>query len=469
MNRALPLLAVLGLAACTVGPDYQLPDEAAINAPRAQGSFQSATGEAVSQAPVPDGWWRLYDDPRLNALEEQALAANTDLRVAAANLARAAAVQREVEGHQEVVGSADFAAERAQLAGESYLVPAQLPSQYLADGGVQIGYQLDLFGRLRRATEAAKADTESVTAAVDLARISVAAEVARAYVEACAAGYELAIAQRQVDLQERSYGVIAKLATAGRDSKLDLTRSAAQLEQARASLPALRGRRQVALYRLAALTGKPPADFPRELESCSELPRIHRPIPVGDGAALLKRRPDIRSAERSVAAATARIGVATAALYPDITLGASAGVDGLLADVGKPAAQYWSLGGLISWTFPLESEHARVDEADAASKAALAHFDGVVLNALRETESSLVVYQRDLERSASLRAARDRAAESSEEADSLYKAGRAPYLTGLSAQQTLTQSEQTVAAAEVQVSLDQVTLFLALGGGWPQK
>jgi NodT family efflux transporter outer membrane factor (OMF) lipoprotein len=469
MKRALPLLSLLVLAACTkVGPDYHLPDEAAINAPHAQGSFTAMTSKAVELAPVPEGWWKLYDDPRLNALEEKALAANTDLRIAAANLARSQAVQSEIEGHQDIQGGASFAVDRAQLSGESFLVPAQLPSQWLGDGAIKIGYQLDLFGRLKRAAEAADADTQAVAAAQELARISVAGEVARAYVEACSAGYEMAVAQRQVDLQGRSNDIIRRLSDAGRGSKIDVTRGEAQLEQARSALPGLRARHQIALYRLATLTGKPPADYPKELENCTELPRIHRPIPVGDGAALLKRRPDIRQAERSLAAATARIGVATAALYPDITLGGQLGATGLITDLGKPAAQEWGFGPLISWTFPLQSEQARVDEADEAAKAALARFDGVVLNALRETESSLAVYQHDLERNAILHAARDKAAEASGEADSLYKGGRTPYLTGLLAQQTLTTSEQSLAASDSQVSLDQVTLFLALGGGWPQ-
>jgi NodT family efflux transporter outer membrane factor (OMF) lipoprotein len=468
MRKALPLLALLGLAACTVGPDYRLPDEAAINAPHAQGGFQAASSDAVSAAPVPDGWWRLYDDPRLDALEREALAANTDLRVAAANLARVQAAQREVEGHQEIQGSASFGAERAQLSGESFLVPEQLPSQWLGDGAIKIGYQLDLFGRLRRASEAARADTEAVVAAQELARITVAAEVARAYVDTCSAGHELSVAERQVELQSRANDITSRLTEAGRGSKIDVTRGEAQLEQVKAALPALRGRRQVALYRLAALTGKPPADFPRELENCTALPRIRRPIPVGDGAALLRRRPDIRQAERGLAAATARIGVATAALYPDITLGGQVGATGLLTDLGSPAAQEWAFGPLISWTFPLASEQARVEEADAAAKAALARFDGVVLNALKETESSLALYQRDLERNATLHAARDKAAEASAEADALFQAGRTPYLTGLLAQQTLTTSEQALAASDSQVSLDQVTLFLALGGGWPQ-
>ncbi len=469
MKTALSLLGVLGLTACTMGPDYHLPDEAAVNAPHAQGNFHAATSDAVANAPVPDGWWRLYDDPRLNALEEQALAANTDLRVAAANLARAQAIQAEIEGHQSIQGGADFSAVRSQLSGQSYLVPEQLPSQWLGDGEVKIGYQLDLFGRLKRASEAAAADTEAVAAAQELARITVAAEVARAYVDTCSAGYELSVAQRQVELQGRANDITQRLTDAGRGSKIDVTRGEAQLEQTRSALPSLRGRRQVALYRLAALTGKPPSDFPKDLETCTDLPRIRRPIPVGDGAALLRRRPDIRQAERGLASATARIGVATAALYPDITLGGAAGSSGILTQLGMPSAEEWAWGPMISWTFPLESEQARVDEADAAAKGALARFDGVVLNALRETESSLAVYQRDLERNAILHAARDKAKEASEEADSLYKGGRTPYLTGLLAQQTLTTSEQALAASDSQVSLDQVTLFLALGGGWPQQ
>ena len=469
MKRLVPLAAALGLSACTLGPDYRLPDEATINTPHAQGGFNAATSEAVSNAAVPDGWWKLYDDPRLNALEQEALVTNTDLRVAAANLARAEATFREVDGRREIVGDASFAAVRTQQSGESYLVPGQLPSAWLGNGSVNIGYQLDLFGRLKRASEAAQADAEAVAAAQDLARITVAAEVTRAYVDACSAGYELSVAQRQVELQQRSNEVTSRLTNAGRDSKIDVTRGEAQLEQVKSSLPGLRGRRQVALYQLAVLTGKPPADFPKDLENCAALPRIRRPIPVGDGAALLRRRPDIRQAERGLAAATARIGVATAALYPDISLGASAGAIGNITDLGMPAAQTWSVGSLISWTFPLESEQARVEEADAGAKAALARFDGVVLNALRETESSLAVYQRDLERNAILRAARDKAAEASGEADALYQGGRTPYLSALLAQQTLTSSEQTLAASDSQVSLDQVTLFLALGGGWPQE
>jgi multidrug efflux system outer membrane protein len=463
MRRLASLLALAWLAACTeVGPDYRPPEPVA----GSRGGFLSADPKQVATTPVPAGWWRLYDDPILNQLQELALAANADLRTAAANLARATAMQKEVEGAQEIKAGADFAAARAQLSGESYLLPVQLPSQYLGDGGVHVAYQLDLFGRLKRAAEAASADREVAQAGLELARVSIAAEVARAYAEACAAAHELETAQRVRDLQDRTLAVVAQLAARGKDSSIEITRAKGQLAQADAALPQFRARQRVALHRLAVLTGRPPADYPRAVEQCRQPPRLQRVIPVGDGAQLLQRRPDVRQAERVVAAATARVGVATAALYPDIRLGLSAGATGLLTDLGQPAAQYWGFGPLIAWSLPDASAFARIEGADAAAKAALAHFDQVVLTALRETESSLALYAHDLDRNGSLRSARDRAAEAADEAEQLYRAGRDPYLTGLSAQAALAQAEQVLALSEDQLSADQITLFLALGGGW---
>lgn len=469
MKRALLALVLLGLAGCEVGPDYKLPDEAKVNAPAAQGGFISADARLTVSAPVPDGWWRLYDDAVLNRLEEEALKANDDLRLAAANLARARALQREVEGAQDPHFGAFFGAQRGQLSGESYLLPVPLPAQYLADAGIQVSYQLDLFGRLERAAEAASADTEATEAGVDLARITVAAEVARAYSEGCAAGHEWATAKQQVELQLRARSIAGQLASAGRESVIEVTRTDIQVDQIRATLPVFEAHQRAAWFRLAILTGHPPAEYPREVEACAAPPRLHRPIPIGDGAGLLKRRPDIRAAERTLAAATAKIGVATAALYPEITLGASVGSTGLLTDIGQPAANHWGIGPLISWTVPGESEHARLAAANAQADAALAHFDTVVLNALRETETSLTVYAHDLDRNDVLRSARDHASEAVQQEDQLYKAGRSPFLNGINARAMLAATETALAASDDQIAADQINLFLALGGGWPQQ
>jgi multidrug efflux system outer membrane protein len=459
--------SLLALTACAaVGPNYKLPEEAKINAPTAQGAFIGAASKAVSQDPVPAGWWKLYDDPVLNGLVGEALKANTDLRVAAANLARARAVAGEADDAGGFTVGASAAALHSRESGEQYLLSEQLPVENLADVGVKVSYQVDLVGRIRRAAEAAHADAEASQAALDLARVSVAADVARAYVDACANGHELAVAQHTVDLQSRSLDVTRKLVQAGRGTAVDITRAQAQLDLSRASLPTFQSRRRAALYRLATLTGKPPAEFPKAVEACVRPPTLTQAIPVGDGAALLKRRPDVRQAERTLAGATARIGVATAALYPNVTLGFGAGSTGLLADIGQAPANRWGLSSLITWTLPGDGERARVRQAEAGADAALARFDGVVLTALRETETSLDAYAHDLRRQAALKAARDQAVLAEDQAQRLYRAGRSPYLAGLDAQRTLAGAEAALAASDSQVATDQVNLFLALGGGW---
>ena len=459
--------SLLVLSACaTVGPNYKVPDAAKVNAASAQGPFLESKTPAVSQAPVPEGWWKLYDNPVLNGLVQEALTANTDLRVAAANLARAHAVSAEADDAGGFTTSASAAAIHSQESGEQYLLTEKLPVENLADVGIKVSYQVDLVGRIKRAAEAAHADADASQAALDLARVSVAADVARAYVEACSSGHELAVAQHSVDLQGRSLDVTNRLIAAGRGTSLDATRARALLDQSRAALPTFAAHRRAALYRLATLTGKPPAEFPKEVEPCVPPPQLSQPLPVGDGAALLKRRPDVRQAERGLAGATARIGVATAALYPNVSFGLGAGSTGLLADIGQPAANRWGLSSLISWTLPGEGEHARIRATEAGADAALARFDGTVLNALRETETSLTVYAHELDRNAALKLARDEAATAEAQAQRLYRAGKSPYLTGLDAQRTLATTEAALAASDAAVAADQVNLFLALGGGW---
>lgn len=468
-TAALALALALALAGCTtVGPNYKVPDAAAVREPAGQGGFLGAAAAPVTAEAPPPGWWRLYQDPTLNALVEEALAANTDLRVAAANLTRAQAVVAEARALRDPTVSVSGGAQRALESAETFLRTEPLPVENLADVGVSVSYQVDLVGKLRRASEAAQADAEASQAALDLARVSVAAEVASAYVDACAANEELAAAEHSVALQARSLEVTQRLTAAGRGQALDVARARAQLSQIRATAPAFEGKRQAALFRLAALTGHPPAESPKPMADCAVPPTLTKPIPVGDGAALLRRRPDVREAERALHGATARIGVATAALYPTVTLGLSAGSTGLLAHIGDDAANRWSLGGLISWTLPAGGERARIRQANAAADAALARFDGVVLNALRETETSLAVYAQDLRRNAELRAARNEAATAQAQAQRLYTAGREPYLTGLDATRTLAAAEEALAASNGQVAADQVKLFLALGGGWEE-
>ncbi|MGA0586071.1 efflux transporter outer membrane subunit [Dyella sp. KRB-257] len=468
--RVASLGLLAALAACTtVGPDYQLPKKSAFAAVQRSAPALDARGSravAPAHAAVEGRWWALYDDPRLDALVEQALQANTELKVAAARLHQAQARYAQARAAGGWEENVQMSAARGRVSAESLLLTKPLPVFNFADGSLAVSYQFDLYGKIRRGVEAARADAEAVQAAGDLARISVAAAVVGAYVEICHSNHELAVARRSLELQQRSRDVAARMQAAGRGTPTAVERAAAQVATLQAALPPLEARRQAAGYELAALLGRTPDRVPADVMQCAQPPELKQAIPVGDGAALLRRRPDVRRAERELAAATAGIGIATAELYPDVRLGASVGANGLLEDFGKPATREWSIGPLISWSIPGRGAHARIALAKAGAEVALAEFDHVVLEALRETQTILDGYAQDLRREAALRQARDRARTAAADLHRLYRGGREPYLSSLDAERTLATAEASLAGTEAQVSQDQIRLFLALGGGW---
>jgi len=467
-----PVALALALAGCAaVGPDYRLPDQAAARRPAAAAAFQQAADATLfAQAEPPGQWWRLYQDPRLDALVEQALAANADLRQAQASLERARAVVDEARAQGQPGVDVHASPAFGHSSGVQLLQPDARPQdQWSYSAGVGVSYQLDLFGQIRRAIEAAGDDAQAAQAAYDAARTTVAAETARAYADLCSAGMQLDSARQSVQVQRESVQAVQRLQAAGRGTALDVSRARSQLEQLQADLPPFEARQRTALYRLAALTGHAPGELPQDLLACAQPPRLAQAIPVGDGAALLRRRPDIRQAERALAGATARIGVATADLYPKVTLGLSGASGGPASRFGDRGTFSWSAGPLISWTLPnTGAAQARIAQAEAATRGALAKFDATVLNALRETESALVTYARQLDRDASLRAAREQSALAAQQARQLFRAGKTDYLTVLDAERTLAGAQSALAASQAALSGDQIALFLALGGGWQQ-
>src|SRR5215472_8677061 len=293
--------AVASLNGCMVGPSYRVPDNALVNAPEAKGAFIEARDPALSDTPLPPNWWRLYDDPKLDGLIAEALSSNIDLRKASANLERSQASLREVQALRQSSVVVQAGVEYAQVAGEQYLQRITPPRNTYYDTELTVGYDLDLFGGIRRGIEAARADDEAVEAARELVRVNVAAETARAYADACGAGLQLVAANRSLLLQQQSLDLTDQLRRGGRATDLDMSRSRQLLDQLSAAIPTLTGARRNALYRLATLTGRLPAQFDDGLERCETPPRLLQPLPIGDGAALLKRRPDIREAERQLA------------------------------------------------------------------------------------------------------------------------------------------------------------------------
>jgi len=298
---------------------------------------------------------------------------------------------------------------------------------------ISASYQFDLWGTFKRGTEAAKANADAVQAAADTARITLVVDVVKAYTQVCSANEELHIARESLDLQEQSVTLNQRLRDAGRGDETQVTRSQTQFKSLRAELPRFKAERETGMYTLAAL---------------------------------LKRRPDVRQAERQLAAATAYIGVATGALYPDISIGAQVGTIGILENLGEPATNRWGFGPQISWSIPTNGTRARIRMAEASTQAALANFDGVVLNAIRETQTRLAQYSALLDRRDALAEAEKSAKEAADQTHRYYQAGRESFLADLQATRTYTDMRAQLAAANSQVAMGQIGVFLALGGGW---
>lgn len=468
--KCLTLTVLLAaLAACNaVGPDYHLPGQSVYS--KVQKQPVALHGEAsqvdVNADALEGDWWRLYKAPYLNSLIEEALKESSELRVAEARLRQAWAAYEEAAGAGDLDWNMNASVSRSRASGESMGQNKRLPPVNLAEADLGVSYALDLFGQIRRGIEQAGANTEAAQAARDLARINVAAGVAGAYLGICNSNHQLAVARHSLKLQQDSREVSFRLHNAGRGTITDVTRANAQVAALKAAIPPLQAERKAAAYQLAALLDLTPDKVPQRALDCDRVPDLERPIPVGDGAALLRRRPDVRQAERQLAAATAGIGVAVADLYPKVGFSASIGSSGLRDDFGEAPTQTFSIGPLLSWNLPSRANRARVKLARAGADESLAQFDQVVLNALRETQTQLDQYGEDLKRERSLRDARDRAASAAEDERRLYKDGRVPYLDSLDAERDLASQESSLAVAQRQLSQDQINLFLALGGGW---
>ena len=464
---AVTLAAMLAVGGCAVGPDFKSPTPVT----GADAPLVSTTPTAETVAEPPDDWWQLYHDETLDGLLQEAFTANTDIRVAAANLTSSRAVLSAVKSQRFPQTQADVGAiyGRDATTDEILELTGRDPeSLWLYEGVLQVAYEVDLLGRVRRSVEAARADTAAVIATRDAVKIAVAAETARAYAQVCALGEELNVAHHSLDVVSREAEITNNRREAGAGSQFDVVRAQGLVAQVRASIPPLEGQRRAAFFELAAVLGRPPSKAPAEVESCVLPPHLNDLIPVGDGASLLKRRPDVRQAERRLAGATARIGIATADLYPKIEL------KGLIGGVSTEPDQFvtnkgitWGLGPAISWTFPNQAgPRARVRQAKAAAIAALANFDAVVLQALKETEQALALYRAELDHRQALSEAQNRAQQAFDIAHGQFIAGAVSDLDLLTSEQQLITTDAAVAGSDAALVQDQIAVFKALGGGW---
>ncbi|PZQ87158.1 MAG: transporter [Leifsonia xyli] len=449
-QRLTPALALLASACMSV------PKPPPTSAPAsATGGF--AQLPVASIAPVPDDWWRLYDDHALDGLVRAALAANADLRVAYANLDGARAALRQAQ-----------AARLPQTTIESSLGIDDPSSQPSASGNVPTtdydvaataSWDVDLFGRLRSAATAARADVEAQAAVVDGLRVAVVADTVLAYVDLCGATRAVAVAREVAAVQDRTVGLVREQFRAGEVSPLEVSQVATIAATTRAAIAPFEAQRANALFRLATLQGRPPAEARAYTFACTTAPRLRTAAPVGDGTALLLRRPDIREAERRLAAAAARIGVARADLYPRVNLGGALGLlSGSLKAVASP---------LVSWAFPNQAPaRARLEQARATERAALAGWDVAVLRSLREVETALAAYDAETRRNRDLGIATREAQAYARRAGARVRLGDAPGLLQVDAQRAIAAATLQQVQSDLLVSQNEVALFRALGGGW---
>lgn len=348
MRSVFALCMALLMTGCVAGPDYRVPDEAIANRPGVTQALLGGRNNGVVTTPLPPHWWRLYKDARLDAFVAEALTANTDLRTAEANLGRVDALIREAEAARTVTTDLSGQTTGSRIGGPTRFLPA--PFSYAL--GMNVSYPLDLAGGIRRAIEEAHDQSEAAQAARDQVRVIVAATVTRNYARVCADGVALAAARHVVAVQRATLDVALRMANEGRGTRFDTERARTATFASEAAIPDILADQKTALFALAAVMGRIPSDYPRDLEACTTIPSLALPLPVGDGAALLRRRPDIRKAERLFAAATAGIGVAEADLYPQVSLGGSVGSTTSITHALTLSSFGLSVGPLVSWSFP---------------------------------------------------------------------------------------------------------------------
>jgi NodT family efflux transporter outer membrane factor (OMF) lipoprotein len=464
MKRKL-LLVFVAAGCASVGPDHRPPR---VDAPAAFASFDEARLDA--DAEVDSRWWRSLGDATLSGLVERALVANPDARIAAARVVEARALVDVAAADRLPQFEFGTSVERVRSSENGVLASTSSPSLLndLFHAGFQASWDADLFGRVRRGIEAAQADLGAVIADRDAVLVALSGEVGRAYVDLLGARRELEALAADESSAADTVALTRSRSRGGLATELDVTRAEAELATIRSQIPERRATESRALHRLAVLVGQQPGSLDAELATARTLPVPAPRIAVGIPAALLARRPDVRRAERSLAAETARIGVATADLYPDVSLSAAFGLDSTSGgDLFEKASRAWSIGPSLRWPiFTGGRTAARIAGQDARAHAAAAQFDRTVLAALAEVEDAMTAYLRawDFREAVRVEVEADRRAVVL--ARDVQRAGAGTFLDVLDVERRVHEAEVRLAQSDAAVAGDVVALHSALAGGW---
>jgi outer membrane protein, multidrug efflux system len=462
-NQVLAMVSAVLLAACAVGPDYHRPQVATPD------QFVGVDATQVSTQDVEREFWKQFNDEQLNELIERALAANHDIRIAASRLreARALRGQSRLDLAPTVTASSGYTKTRAS---DRQLGPLQNVDreQDFYDSGFDAFWELDFFGRVRRGVEASTAEMQSAEASVYATQVSVTAEVARNYFELRGAQQQLAVARRNADNQGETVRITTARQDAGRGTQLDSSRAQAQLSATLATIPDLESAVTRSMLRLGVLTGQQPEAVLPQLSAVRPLPTLPVAHDIGTPELLLRRRPDIRVAERNLAASTAQIGIAVGDLFPRITFLGRWGFDAVnSSDLGNAGTESFSFGPSISWAaFDLGRVRQKIQQREAAADGALARYEQTVLQALEETDASLTAYSKAIVKQQHLQASASASQEAAKLARARYENGVADFLQVLDAERTVLAAEDQLARSETQTATALLATYKALGGGF---
>ncbi len=455
------LLALLLLAGCAVGPDYTPPELATPVAELPQ-PLDAATTLTLEETAA---WWNAFEDPLLTRLVHQSLSSNRTLRAAAAAVreSRARLTIARAPLFPQVDAGGNITRWRNSDNGTTG--PGHGDS-YRA--GFDAAWEVDLFGRNRRASEAATATLEADYANLENTWVTLAAETALTYVQLQTTRRQLDVAATNLLVQTQTLDLISSRNASGISNGLATEQARYILEQTRATIPRLLADEESLLNSLAVLTGAMPGELPDDLTAVRPIPEIPPRLLVGIPSDLLRRRPDIRRAERLLAAQTARIGQATADLYPSLTLFGSVGLESLNSgDFFNWSSRFWSILPQVSWPiFHGGSIRANINVQTALQEQALAYYEQTVLDAVAELRTALAAYGREYARRDALLSGQESAQQALNLAQDQFLHGLSDFNSVLDAQRALLTFGETIAASDGLITQNLIRVYKALGGGW---
>ena len=459
----LTLFLLISLTGCAaVGPDYMAQES---SAPAAWHSELRLGLSAETMDPQKlAGWWAILDDPIMTSLIEQAVNNNLDLKQAMAKVREARARRGISQAGQFPTLDANGSANRSKSSKNS----GSGATRNFYSVGFDAGWEVDIFGGVRRAVEAADADLAVSQENLRDVLVSLTAEVALNYLDTRTFQTRIAIAEKNIAIQQHTFDLIQSRCEAGLSDELVLQQASYNLENVLAQIPVLRSGLEEAKNRLAVLTGRIPGEVHELLAERRPIPVIPPTVAVGVPAETLRRRPDIRSAERNLAAQTARIGMATADLYPKFRLAGSIGLESLKSsELFKSASETWSIGPGVSWNiFDAGAIRHNIEVQSAIQEQYLLVYEATVLEALEEVENILTAYAEEQLRRERLVAAVDAARQAEALAQKQYNAGLVDFTNVLDAQRSMLSFENQLAESDGTVTSNLIRLYKALGGGW---